>query len=198
MLYSKQSVYYNKTTIDRRVHNSNMANDITDLQTNDRITKFQDQLKNEYVYRITLRYATVLGKIKFPLKVDSRIRCHLETVMKKLFDSIQKVTMIVAPDVQIIFRPSFIQYEQFKLHKNFRQYLETIMLSKKILRRGAQNTPIRKTYKTSIGSDSISVEFLGCNIQIEWLEISLVYDKSDKHTAIYDSYIVELAAKYIK
>ena len=43
-----------------------MANDITDLQTNDRITKFQDQLKNEYVYRITLRYATVLGKIKFP------------------------------------------------------------------------------------------------------------------------------------
>lgn len=98
-----------------------MANDITDLQTNDRITKFQDQLKNEYVYRITLRYATVLGKIKFPLKVDSRIRCHLETVMKKLFDSIQKVTMIVAPDVQIIFRPSFIQYEQFKLHKNFRQ-----------------------------------------------------------------------------
>ena len=175
-----------------------MANDITDLQTNDRITKFQDQLKNEYVYRITLRYATVLGKIKFPLKVDSRIRCHLETVMKKLFDSIQKVTMIVAPDVQIIFRPSFIQYEQFKLHKNFRQYLETIMLSKKILRMGAQNTPKRKTYKTSIGSDSISVEFLGCNIQIEWLEISLVYDKSDKHTAIYDSYIVELAAKYIK
>lgn len=175
-----------------------MANDITDLQTNDRITKFQDQLKNEYVYRITLRYATVLGKIKFPLKVDSRIRCHLETVMKKLFDSIQKVTMIVAPDVQIIFRPSFIQYEQFKLHKNFRQYLEAIMLSKKILRMGAQNTLIRKTYKTSIGSDSISVEFLGCNIQIEWLEISLVYDKSDKHTAIYDSYIVELAAKYIK
>ena len=86
----------------------------------------------------------------------------------------------------------------FKLDKNFRQYLETIMLSKKILRMGAQNTPIRKTYKTSIGSDSISVEFLGCNIQIEWLEISLVYDKSDKHTAIYDSYIVELAAKYIK
>ena len=28
--------------------------------------------------------------------------------------------------------------------------------------------------------------------------MSLVFDKSDKHTTIYDSYNVELAAKYIK
>ena len=32
----------------------------------------------------------------------------------------------------------------------------------------------------------------------DWLEMSLVFDKSDKHTTIYDSYNVELAAKYIK
>ena len=32
----------------------------------------------------------------------------------------------------------------------------------------------------------------------DWLEMSLVSDKSDKHTTIYDSYNVELAAKYIK
>ena len=54
MPYSKQSVYYNKTTIDRRTHNSNTANDISDLNINDRIIKFQDQLKNEYVYNIPL------------------------------------------------------------------------------------------------------------------------------------------------
>ena len=30
------------------------------------------------------------------------------------------------------------------------------------------------------------------------IEISIVYDKCDKHTSIYDSYNVELAAKIIK
>ena len=90
MLYSKHSVYYNKTTINRRTHNRNTANDKTDLNIDNRITKFQDQLKNEYVYRIPLRYFTDLCKINFPLKIDFRIKCHLETEMKKLFKSKKK------------------------------------------------------------------------------------------------------------
>ena len=72
------------------------------------------------------------------------------------------------------------------------------MVSKKILRMGVQKTPIQKTYEISTGSDSININFLGSNRQFDWLEISLVYDKSYKHTTIYDSYNVELAAKYIK
>ena len=44
----------------------------------------------------------------------------------------------------------------------------------------------------------ISINFLGSNRQFDWSEISWVYDKSDKHTTIYDSYNVELAAKYVK
>ena len=32
MLYIKQSVYSNRTTLERRLHNSNTANDITDLK----------------------------------------------------------------------------------------------------------------------------------------------------------------------
>ena len=41
-------------------------------------------------------------------------------------------------DAEIIFtRASFIQYEQILLDRNFRQHLETIMVSKKILRMGA-------------------------------------------------------------
>ena len=32
----------------------------------------------------------------------------------------------------------------------------------------------------------------------DWLEISLVFNKSDKHTTIYDSYNAGLQAKYIK
>ena len=44
-----------------------------------------------------------------------------------------------APDAEILFtRAPFIQYEQILLDKNFRQHLETIMASKKIVRMGAQ------------------------------------------------------------
>ena len=45
MLYSNQAVYFNKTTIDRRIHNSDIANGITDLNINERITKFQNSAK---------------------------------------------------------------------------------------------------------------------------------------------------------
>ena len=55
--------------------------------------------------------------------------------MKKLVES-KKVlaagTGISAPDVQIIVtKAPCIQYEKILLDKNFRQYLETIMVSKK-------------------------------------------------------------------
>ena len=63
---------------------------------------------------------------------------------------------------------------------------------------GAQKTPIQKTYEIKTGSDSLNVEFLGANRQFDWLEISIVNDKSDKHTTIYDSYNRELAAQKIK
>ena len=118
--YSKQPVYYNKTTIDRRTHNSAMLNDITDLSINERITKFQNQLKNELANRIPLRYFTDLGKINFPLKIDFRIKCHLETKMKKLFESKKQVTTVGAPDAKKTFTKTlFIQDEQFLLDKNF-------------------------------------------------------------------------------
>ena len=60
-----------------------------------------------------------------------------------------------------------------------------------------QRTPIQKTYETSTGSNSINIDFLVLKREFDCLEISLVYDKSDKHTTIYDSCNVELAAKYI-
>ena len=55
MFYSKQLVCFNRTTLKRRVHNSNTAKDITDINIYERITKFQNQLKNEFVYRVPLR-----------------------------------------------------------------------------------------------------------------------------------------------
>ena len=49
MLYKNKSIYFNKTLLERRTQNSNMANDITDSNINERIIKFQNQLKNEFV-----------------------------------------------------------------------------------------------------------------------------------------------------
>ena len=116
----------------------------------------------------------------------------LETNMDKLFES-RKVlaanAAISEVHAEINFtRAPFVQYEQILLDKNFTQHLETIMVPKKILRMGAQKTPIQKTYEIQKGSDSLNVEFLGANRQFDWIEIPIVPDKSDKHTTIYDSY----------
>ena len=72
------------------------------------------------------------------------------------------------------------------------------MVSKKIIRMGTRKTLFQKPYEISTGQDSIDIEFLGANRQFDWIELSLVYDKNDKHTTIYDSYNHELAAKQIK
>ena len=120
--------------------------------------------------------------------------------MKKLFESRNVLPSGAAtsvPDPKIIFtKAPFVQYEQILLDKNFRQYVETIKVSKKILRMSAQKTPIRKTYEVNVGQDSL--DFFGANRQFDWIELSLVHDKSDKHTTIYDSYKVEMASKKIK
>ena len=216
-MYSKSPVYYTDVNIDRRNHNGDglataglTAAQITTLKKNyakdinidDRITKFQNILKTEHVYRIPLRYFTDLGKINFPTKIDYRIKLHLETEMKKLSESrmvLAAGTATPAPDAKIIFaKAPFIHYEQILLDKNFRQYLDTIMVSKKIVRMGTQKTQIQKTYEMNVRQDSLDIDFLGANRQFDWIELSLVYDESDKHTTIYDSYNVEMASKIIK
>ena len=66
--------------------------------------------------------------------------------MKRLFEPWKVLaagTAITAPDAKGIFTKAlFIQYEQILLDKNFRQYLKTIMVSKKNLRMGVQKIPI--------------------------------------------------------
>ena len=50
----------------------------------------------------------------------------------------------------------------------------------------------------NIGTQTINVNFQGANRQFAWLEILLVYDKSDQYQTIYDSYNVEVAATKIQ
>ena len=122
--------------------------------------------------------------------------------MDKLFESRKVLAANTAiPDVhaEILFtRAPFVRYEQILVDENFRQHLETIMVSKKIVRMSAQKTPIQKTYEINTGSDSLNVEFLGSNRQFDWIEVSIVPDKSDKRMTIYDSYNRELASQMIK
>ena len=121
----------------------------------ERITKLNEQLKNGHVYRMRLRHFTDLSKINLPTKIDYKIKLHLEKEMKKLFES-RKVlatgSSLPTPQVKIIFtKAPYIWYEQILLDKNFRQYLETIMVSKKILRMGTQKTPMQKSYEIIVG-----------------------------------------------
>ena len=103
------------------------------------------------------------------------------------------------PDAQIVLiKTLMIQYEQMTLNTNFRQYLETILYSAKTLRMGVQKTPYQKTYELQAGSQDFTVDFQGANRQFDWIEISLVYDKSGKHLSPYDRYNLETAARLIK
>ena len=67
-----------------------------------------------------------------------------------------------------------------------------------MLHMGIQKTPYQKTYKLQVGLQELDVDFKGCKRQFDWLEISLVYNKSDKHTTIYDSYNAKCAARITK
>ena len=103
--------------------------------------------------------------------------------MKKLFESTKILASgaaIPMPDAKIIFtKAPFIQYVQILLDKNFRQYLEITMISKKILRMGAQKTPDKK-HEINVDQDSLDIDFLGTNRQFDWIELSVVYYKSHK------------------
>ena len=130
------------------------------------ITKFCHRLSDSDLYGVSLKYFTDIGKINLPVKIDFRFKLHLETEMKKLFESRQVITVVatVDPDAKIIFtKAPFMQYEQLLLDKNFRQYLETIIVSKKILRMGTQKSPKQKTYEINVGADTIEIDFLGSN-----------------------------------
>ena len=166
LLFSKKIVYFASKSYDRRNYNSKdltytglttaettakKKNHAKVLNIDETISLFHSQLENEFVYRIPLRYFSDIGKINFPTKIDYRIKLFLETNMGQLFESrkvIASTATIDEADAEIIFtRAPFIQYEQILLEKNFRQHLETIMVSKKVLRMGAQKNTDTKNIR---------------------------------------------------
>ena len=69
--------------------------------------------------------------------------------------------------------------------------------SRRVLSTGIKPTPHQKSFEINVGTQSNVAEFKGVNKQFSFLEISLVYDKSEQHNSVYDSYNAELAATLI-
>ena len=72
------------------------------------------------------------------------------------------------------------------------------MLSEHMLRTVIKPTPYQKSFELISGTESRIVNFQIANKQFSFLSISLVYDKSDQHRSIYDSYNADLGSTKIK
>ena len=59
-------------------------------------------------------------------------------------------------------------------------------------------SPYQQSFEINVGTQSLNVKFRELNKQIEWLEISLVFERSHQHQTVKDRYDVELAAKYVQ
>ena len=159
LLYIKKRVSYTGN-IDRRLNNSDTPADITDDNIDNRITKFVDVINNEKVYRIPLRYFCNLGKIDYPVKINLKITCLLETNIKNLFELKKKSAVAGTPDAKIIFANApHIQYKQFKLNNNCRQYIKTIVSSSKVLRMRIEKALLQKTFGRALDLKVLTLTF---------------------------------------
>ena len=174
LLYGKNKVRFYGNDNKRRAHyttaNATVPNR-TDENLTDRITKFQNQLKNECIYSIPLKYLCDLGLVNQCYKFNTKYVLTLEKDIQRLFEaSINQATDTLPRTVNaeiILTSASYIMYEQFKLDDNFRTYLK-----------------YQISFELVAGTESQVVEFQGSNKQFSFLAISLVYDKSDQYRSI--------------
>ena len=205
LLYSRKKVKLpaGEERRDEHTANAENANNRTDDNIDERIQKFQNQLKTDYFYRIPLKYICNLGKVNQPIRFNTKWRITFEQDMQRLFEANTNLGAAAGlpdtVDAKIILKSTpYLLYTQFKLDTNFRNYLETALVSESKLRTGIQKTPYQKSYELIAGAQSRTINFNNALKQFSFLEISLVYDRSDKHLSIYDSYNAEVASTQIK
>ena len=199
MLYSNKPIYLVANT-DRMPNNDNDDDKKSDPNLTYCIAQLKDYLFEKNVYRIPLTLVCDLGKVNFAMKTDTRIIITLERNMNKLFESNKKVAAIPDnPDalIQIYDRP-YISYQEISLTKGADIYFTGILRSETALRQGVLESPYQQVFEVNTGTQDFTCTFKAVQRQFDWLEISIVYDKSYQHTTIYDSYDLELAAKLIK
>ena len=108
-----------------------------------------------------------------------------------MFERNAKANILDAPDAEIIFHDTpYILYPQITLTDNFLVYANGVLRARDALRTGVLLDPYQQCLEVNKGIQSIKIGFKGLNKQIEWLEISLVYDKSNQHLTICDSYML--------
>ena len=215
LLYSKKPVIIkgnaNNTIADRRNHIAAAArNSNTGSNINDRIAKFNNhnQLFDQKVYRIPLKYLVDIGLINLPTEFNVKFTFNLEKTAAKLFETKAKLANKAGgqpadlptdpPDASPYFYATpYLQYKQLTLSETFHKYISKVINSKRVLRTGIQPTPLQKTYEINVGSQSHVVDFTGASRQFSFVEIGLVFDKSEQHNNQYDSYNFELAATMI-
>ena len=131
-----------------------------------------------------------LGLINFAMKTDTKLLFTLQRNLNKLFETTKKAAAIPdEPDALIQFhdRP-YISYQEISLTKTFDVYLSGILRSETALRMGVLPAPYQQLFEINKATQSLTVTFKGEQRQLEWLEISVIYDKSYQHLTIYDSY----------
>ena len=182
------------------MNNTTTSANRTDPNLTERITKFQNQLKSNFVYRIPLKFLCDIGLVNQCFKFNKKFTLTLQTEMQKLFETnLTASNLPTSVDAEIIFNSApYIQYDQIKLDDSFKKYLEGTLISEHVLRTEIKPIPYLKTYEIVRGSQSHIVNFRGANKQFSFLEISLVYNKNDQHKTVYDSYDVEVAFTKIK
>ena len=141
-----------------------------------------------------------LGLVNFAENTDTKFLFTLERNIKRLFESNKKVTSVpTEPDALIQFHDQpYISYEEINLTKTFDIYLSGILRSESALIMGVLPPPYQQLFEINKGTQSITVTFKGAQRQVQWLEISLIYDKSFQYLTTYDSYDLELAIKLIE
>ena len=199
-LYSNEAVYLD-AGVDRRPNNAATPADRSDPNLTWRLANLHDHAFKKNEYRIPLGFLCDLGLCNFPVQTDTRITLFLERTMAKLFEDREKRDAIptAVPDVSIEFwdRP-YIDYQEITLTNIWETYLKDILKDESAVRMGVLPNPFQQTFEVAVGAQTVSVDFQGASRELNWLEISLEYDKSYAHETVYDSYGLELAAKLIE
>ena len=207
LLYSRKKVSLPDGEDRRKKHTAAGGNnERSDDNLNERIQKFAVQLRTTQYYRIPLKYICGLGFVNQPVKFNTKWKLVFETDLSRLFESNTNLAADAGwpdnPDAKIILDSApYLLYHQFNLEDTYRSYLESAMVSNQVLRTGLKLFLYQKSYEIDAGGQSKTFTFSNAFKQFEFLEISLVFDKSDQHLNIYDSYNAEVAAtniKYIK
>ena len=205
LLYLKKKVKLPADEDKRDTHTAagEDADNRTDDNINERIQKFQNQLKNTYWYRVPLKYIVDIGQANTPIKFNTKWCITFETDHQKLFESKTDQGanggLPANVDTKIILELTpYLLYYQFELEDTFRTYLESGMISNQDLRTGIFLTPYQKSYEMVVGAQPKTSTFQNVFKQFAFLEFSLIFDRSDQHLNIFDSYNAEVAATQIK